>query len=204
MRHNWQRLLVRINALSVRERFLVFACAMVLLGAATEEIFIGPLTKLQAQHARELEKRSAQMEATRERLEKQVMLTRRVRVTELEADIAMAQSQLQAVEREITQLDGAASDVPALRAVLTKALRQSDKVALVRVTTSEGPTAPAAGSTASPAGIEITLAGSYLDLMDYLANLQAALPHARWGALRVNAEVTPAQATLRIVTRPAT
>jgi hypothetical protein len=55
-------------------------------------------------------------------------------------------------------------------------------------------------STGPGGGLDITLAGGYLDLMEYLATLEAALPLARWSALRVSAETAPAQAAVRIVT----
>lgn len=203
MKERWQRLVARINTLTPRERFLVFACIVVVIAAITEEVFIAPLTRLQAEYARELDKRSAAMEAQRARVEKEVMQHRRTRASELESQIALAQDRIADLDRETAQLGGTASDVAALRVVMERAARQNGHVSLVRVSTAEPAAAPQPGTSAAATGIEVTFAGSYLDLTDYLGALQAALPAARWSALHVNAEVAPPQATVRILTKAA-
>jgi MSHA biogenesis protein MshJ len=196
----WQRATELINAMSLRERILLFATIMIALAAITEVFFIAPLNRLQAQRARQIEAQSEATQAQIERIEAGLEQSRRTRARQLTADIAAAQGSIEAVEREIAELSSAANDAAALRAVLARVPRPADKVSLLRVS---AVTAAAAGAQA-PAALDIVVAGSYLDLMDYLARLEAQLPQARWGALRVAAENRPAQATVRLVTpRPA-
>ena len=189
----------RVNAMSLRERFLLFATVMAVLGALTDALFIRPLTRLQAERAAQIDKQSATLDEQRMRLELQLAERRRTRTAELEDEIARAQREIEAAEREIARLSEGASSAEALRTVLTRVLRRTDRVALVRVSTAEGPAAPSVPGTAS-AGLDITLAGGYLDLMEYLAAVEAALPHARWSALRFTAETAPPQVTARVVT----
>lgn len=200
----WQRLIARVNAMTLRERFLLFASVMVVFAALTESLFIAPLNKLQKQRAQQIDQNSEASEAQRTRLEFELQQRRRVRAEELAAEIARVQREIDAVDRDIAALAAGAGDVVALRAVLTRVPRRSDKVALLRVTTTDPVSAPPAGTAASRSGLDITLGGGYLDLMDYLATLEAALPQARWSALRFTAETVPAQASVRIVApRPA-
>lgn len=194
------RLWDRVNAMSLRERFLLFAAVMAVLGALTDVLFVRPLTRLQSQRAEQIERQSAAMDERRVRLERDLARSRSARVAELEREIEAVQGEVAALEDEIARLSAGATDIEALRAVLQRVLRPTDKVALLRVTTAEAAAAPAAGALSPGIGLDITLGGGYLDLMEYLAALEAALPHARWSALRFTAETAPAQATVRIVT----
>lgn len=196
-----KRLWDRVNALSLRERFLLFATLMGVLGALTDALFIRPLTRLQAQRAEQIEKQSATMDAQRSRLELELAERRRGRAAELQAETARVQAEVDAVEREIAAFSAGAGSGEALRAVLTRVLRRTDKVALLRVATAQGTAAPAAAGAASPAvGLDITLGGGYLDLMEYLGAVEAALPQARWSAVRFTAETSPPQVTVRMLT----
>ena len=198
----WTRLAARVNALSVRERFMLFIVLVSLLGAATQLFFIGPLISLQKARVAQIDLGSAATEAQLGRLRLDILARRRVLAGELSTQMAAVQKEIEGVDREIADLSHAASEAVALPAMLKRVLRRSEKVALVRVT-------PAADAAAAPgnamaagqgSGLDITLAGGYLDLMEYLASLEAALPLARWSALRVSAETAPPQAAVRIVT----
>ena len=193
---HWEKLVARVNAMKRRERLLLFATIVILLGAVTNQLFIAPLTRLQAQRAREIDTSSEAMEAQRVKLERSLAGSRRARMAELEGQIAAAQSEIEAADRAIASISASATDEAALSAVLTRSLAGTRKVALLRVSTAEA----AAGAPASGRGVDITLGGDYLDLMEYLAALEAALPQARWSALRLTAETTPVQVSVRIAT----
>jgi MSHA biogenesis protein MshJ len=197
MTANWEKLVARVNAMKRRERLLLFAAIVVLLGAVTNQLFISPLTRLQAQRAREIDSSSEAMEAQRVKLEEALAGSRRARMAELEGQIAAAQSEIEAADRGMASISASATDEAALRAVLTRSLQGTRKVALLRVSTAE---AAAGSAPASGRGVDITLGGDYLDLMEYLAALEAALPQARWSALRLTAETTPVQVSVRIAT----
>jgi MSHA biogenesis protein MshJ len=197
MTANWEKLVARVNAMKRRERLLLFAAIVILLGAVTNQLFISPLTRLPAQRAREIDSSSEAMEAQRVKLEEALAGSRRARMAELEGQIAAAQSEIEAADRGIASISASATDEAALRAVLTRSLQGTRKVALLRVSTAE---AAAGSAPASGRGVDITLGGDYLDLMEYLAALEAALPQARWSALRLTAETTPVQVSVRIAT----
>lgn len=200
MKVQWARFLAFVNGMSLRERLLLFLAVVALLGALTDALFISPLIKLQAQQARELDKRTAVTESQKNRLDLQLAESRRKRVEELSARIAKTHGQVEAVDRQIAALSASAADIAAQRAILTRVLGRTDRVALLRLSSGEG----AAASGVSPHGpgnsLDITLGGAYLDLMEYLTSIETAMPQARWSALRFTAETTPPQVAVRIVT----
>jgi MSHA biogenesis protein MshJ len=198
----WIRAATRVNAMTLRERALLFVSVVAALGAATHLLFIAPLTRLQAQQAAQLDVRSADMEQQIARNQLEILERRRDRARELATGIAGLQGELDELEREIAALSRNASEAVALPAMLRRVLRHTDKVALLRVASAgDAGAAPAAGAAGlSGGGLDITLSGGYLDLMEYVATLEAALPLARWSALRVSAETVPARVSVRMVT----
>lgn len=202
MKAEWTKLAARVNALSMRERFLLFVVLVSLLGAFTYLLFILPLVSLQKARVAQIDSGSAAAEAQLGRMQMDILARRKAHAGELNTRIANLQAEIEAVEREVSDLTAAASEAVALPAMLKRVLRRSDKVALVRVSPAVDAAAAPVNSMAAGQGngLDITLAGSYLDLMEYLASLEAALPLARWSSLRVSAETAPAQAAVRIVT----
>lgn len=198
----WTRLAARVNAFSLRERFLLFVVLVSLLGAATNLFFIAPLVSLQKARVAQIDRGSAASEEQLGRLQLDILARRQVVGAELAAKVASVQAEIDGIDREIAQLAQAGSEAVALPAMLKRVLRRSDKVALLRVSPAADAAAVPGTAMASPqgSGLDITLAGGYLDLMEYLASLEAALPLARWSALRVSAETAPPQAAVRIVT----
>lgn len=201
MMAQWTRLSARVDAMTLRERFLVFVCVLAMLGGLTYLLFVMPLIQLQKQRAAQLDQGSANMQVRMDRLQVGMLEGRRSRAAQLGTDIAGLQGEVAAIEREISGLTGRTSDAAALPAMLRRVLRRTEKVALVRVSAASpdaGTTPPPGVAGMSGSGLDITLAGGYLDLMEYLATLEAALPQARWSSLRLTSETVPAQVAVRI------
>ena len=203
MKAIWMRLAKWVNGLTLRERFLVFTALVGLLGALTYAFFIVPLQEQQKILVAQLDSKSSAMDSQRAAVNLEMLKRGRDRVLELNAGILRVQQDIDETEREIAALSTTNTDAAAISTILNRVLRRSDKVTLVRVVQVGVDTglAPAArGAVGGRGGLDITLSGSYLDLMEYLASLEKALPTARWGALWLRAESSPAQLTLRIVT----
>ena len=199
----WGRLAARINAMTMRERFLLFACVIAVLGGITQAFFISPLIDQQKVLVAEIDKKSSEMDIRRDETNLEIFKRNRDQIFELNANTLKVQSDLASVEREIAALSTNGVDASAISPILKRVLRRSDKVALVRVVqvgTEFSAAVPAGTQAANRSGLDITLAGSYLDLMDYLALLEKELPQARWGTLVLKADTMPVQVTVRIFT----
>ncbi len=203
MRELWTRLAKWVNALTLRERFLVFTALVGLLGALTYAFFISPLLEQQKILVAQIDSKSSAMDSQREAVNLEMLKRGRDRVVELNAGMLRVQENIDETEREIAILSASGADAAAISTMLHRVLRRSDKVTLVRVSqisVDAGTAATNRGPGTGRGGLDITLSGSYLDLMEYLASLEKALPAARWGALWLRAESSPAQLTVRIVT----
>lgn len=199
MKAGWNRVAARVDAMSKRERFLIFICIVGVLGAGANLLYIAPLIKLQKQRTAQIDTSSADAEAQLERMQIGILARRRTRADELARESAKVQGELDIVEREIARMAQSTREAVALPAMLRRVLRRSDKVTLVRVAPAADTAAPGTAATQG-SGLDITLAGGYLDLMEYLATLEAALPLARWSTLRFSAENAPAQVAVRVIT----
>jgi len=204
MMANMKKLAARINALSIRERFLLFAAAIGVLGALTDYFFISPLLAQQKALVAQLDKKSTDMDLIREKVDAEMMGRSVGRSAELKTAAADVQRELESVEREIAELSGNGANATSIPAMLHRVMQRSDKVSIVRVAqlgvSAQGAPSPPTGTQANRGGLEITLAGSYPDLMDYLSSLEKSLPQARWAALNLKADTQPAQITVRLVT----
>ena len=128
-----------------------------------------------------------------------------------------------------TAITSSSGETGELSAVLARVLKRNDRVKLVRLLSAGGeavtPTLPGA-NTGTQAGnavaaqsqspvtaplsfsppialqrnaLDITLSGSYLDIMDYLRALETAMPSLRWGSLKFLTTTVPSQMTIRVV-----
>lgn len=200
MKISWSQAAARVDAMSLRERFLLFLAVVAVLAALTQMLFIAPLTRLQAQRAAQIDLRSADTEQQISRMQVEMLARRRDHASELTAQIASVDAELAAIESELAALAESSGEAVALPALLRRVLKRSDKVSLLRVASAdEGRAAPLPGALPpGGGGLDVTLAGNYLDLMEYLASLEAALPLARWSAVRVSAETAPTRVTARV------
>ncbi len=197
------KLAARINAMSLRERFLIFACMVGVLVATTDFFFMSPLLAQQKILVAKLDTKSAAMDIHRDQINLEMRKRSREHANAINAGTVKIQVETAGVEKEISTLLIGGVDARAVPTVLARVLRRPDKVLLVRVV-QVGAELGAAGTVGvggvNRGGLDITLSGTYLDLMEYLASLEKALPNARWGAFWLRAESVPAQLTVRIVT----
>ncbi len=196
-------LTTRIDAMTLRERFLLFICVIGVLGAITDALFISPLLKQQKALVTLLDKKSSQMDIQREETALEMLRRGRDRAKELNIDLRKVQLDIDAVERDIGKVSASPAGSTSVSASLKQILRRSERVSLVRVV--QAGSEPGAALVASAGArnvLEITLSGSYADLTDYLLALEKALPQARWSTFWLRAESVPLQLTIRIIMPP--
>ena len=197
----WLRIATRVNAMTLRERFLLFACVIAALGAITYLLFISPLTAQQKRLVEQIDNKSAEMDMRIDETNAQISIRRRERMNEVNVAARKLQADIALVEKEIAAMSTTGVDAAAVSTILKRVLQRADRVALVRVlpVVAEPTAANARGASASPSGLDITVAGNYLDLMQYLALLEKEMPQARWGNLLVKADTMPVLLTVRIL-----
>lgn len=203
LRSAWLQLSTRVDALTLRERFLLFACVTAVLGTLTYLLFIAPLGAQQKRLVEQIENRSAEMDRRIDEANAQISVQRRDRMSEINAAAVKAKSEIGVLEQEIADLSTGSVDAAAVSIILKRVLQRADRLALVRVLP-VGNELPSASTTvartasATVTGLDMTVAGNYLDLLQYLALLEKEMPQARWGNLVMKADTMPVQLTVRI------
>lgn len=207
----WERQARRIDALSLRERAILFGCIVIVGVALADSLVMSPLTA----RARVRSEAQAQQAQELKQLREQFVAASR----ENGAPTDALRTQLDAARAERARLDdalrtaGSVNEGEGLARVLQRLLARQPGLVLERlrllddapVTAAPSPaTASAAGApgTAPAAplmagmswqGVELQVQGSYADLQRHVQMIERELPGLRWGELRLSGgdESTP-------------
>lgn len=220
MRQYWMMLAGKIDGMSLRERVLIFAASAFLLVALVQVLFIDPLLaeqkKLSAKVSQQQEKMKevrAQIEALLQARKSDADSPMRQRLRQIRQQLADGDAYLQSRRDRLVEPEKMAD-------LLGQVLSKNGKLQLVSLQTiaatpliekapskSEGAGVAAARVTAEPNkqvfkhGVQITVRGSYLDLMQYLVTLEQLPTKMFWGAARMSVVQHPSvELTLTLYT----
>lgn len=190
----WRRIAERFDALNLRERAMVSAAALVALLALAYTMMIEPQVIQQRRAAGAmLQKRSelraldAQVQALAASRSQDPERARRERLAQLKSELAELEGRIAAEEKRFT----APSQ---MRGVVEGVLARSRGVALVEMNTLAVSTLAAKEAKERLIyrhGLELTVSGSYLDLLAYVRDLEALPTQLYWGALDLDASKYP-------------
>ena len=201
MKEQLKRYMERVDNATLRERVMLFGAAALALAYVLNALLIQPLRDTQrrlgqevAQSEREL--RSVQTELQRLARERQVdpEAQMRKRAADLRAEVTALDARIQQEQRLFTTPQR-------MREVLEEMLERDKRLRLVDLKTL--PVADLAAAQGQLArrvfrhGIELTVAGSYLDLYAYLAALEKIPTQLYWGRVEMSVASYPV-ATLKL------
>jgi MSHA biogenesis protein MshJ len=204
MRAQWQLLLDRMDALSLRER--LFLCLSILVCVLAVADFVW-FTPAQSEH-KQLVQRFASQSTELDRLRNELRLAGAPSDTGRAARDALqnANQRLQELNAGIAALAPHDIKGPPLALVLQQLLRRQPGLTLVSLDTLK----PQAGATEHadraadlPAGVSrqgllLKVAGPYAELVRYVQALETALPGLRWGPMELRADQRSSELSLKI------
>jgi MSHA biogenesis protein MshJ len=220
MKQRLIQLAARVDALTLRERALVFAAAVAVLAFAGYQLVLAPILRAQDVLTEQILQQRNDMMAIDAGIEAKVL------AYQVDPD-APARTRLDAVKQESAQIGDALLAMqhglvpPERMAPLVDAiLRANGRLQLLALRTlpveaisgraanaaAAGPAAAAAPATAptTPAdagksadllyrhGVEVTVRGNYLDMVDYMSALEAMPTRLFWGKAQLDVEEYPA------------
>ena len=215
MRQFWEKISSKVNDLALRERVLIFAAVAFLLVTMVNTLFLDPLLaqqkKLAVQVTQQQEKMKeiqAQIEALLDAKKGDAVSPERARLSLLKKQIAEGDEYLKSSCERLVQPDKMAG---VLEQVLNRngnlqlvSLRTLPVTPLIEQSAEENGLQAAAtppGSQVFKHGVQITVRGTYLDLMQYLAALERLPVQMFWGMAKMNVVKHPvAELTLTIYT----
>ncbi|HYD78404.1 MAG TPA: MSHA biogenesis protein MshJ [Paucimonas sp.] len=223
MKQYWQRLATRIDALTLRERAVVFAMVALILITLINALLLDPLfakTKLLSDEIKEHQAKTFDIQqkihAAVKRQTSDPDAESKLQLQKLEQQAHQMQASLQEVQKGLVSPDK-------MSGLLESILRRHGNLRLVSLKTlppanlmdskettnnnaAEKTAAPAGKETDAPGskdkpaaggsavslvykhGVEIVVQGSYLDMIDYLVELESMPWQLFWGKSVLNAE----------------
>ena len=206
MKKLWQQYAERIDAMTLRERMVIFLAAAAMLVVFVYSLWIDSEFSKSNRLSHELGQRRAEMTALQQEVAKLANARQsdpdrinREQLAALRAELAKVQSGIAAEERKFTAPDR-------MRAVLEQLLVKNQRVKLIALRTvpvvsiaeeraSAGAAAAKPGAKPQAAGrlifrhgVELTVAGAYLDILVYLADLERLPTQLYWSALEMQGE----------------
>jgi len=195
-----QRYVERIDNATLRERALLFAAAALVLVFAVNAVLLKPLRDTQRRLGAELAQRQGELRTVQAELQR-MGRTRdadpdarnRARAAELRAELAAFDAKIAAEQRRFTSPQR-------MRAVLEEMLGRDRRLRLVDLKTlpiTDLSSRGQAGRRVFRHGVELTLAGGYLDLHAYLKALEGLSTQLYWGRADMSVTEYPV-ATLKL------
>lgn len=208
MKQQWQKLALRIDAMQLRERVFVFLTLIVCCAALADTLWVSPAQLAHKQATQQFAAQETELQRLRNELKSLAQPVDANKATR--QDIAAANQQLDAINLEINAVAPLAEGGPAIEQTLVQFLRRQEGLTLLgtgtvqddgasRVAVAAGPAAaPGSGPALSRRGLELTVAGSYADLVRYVRTLETALPTLRWGTLQLKTTKQAPEMTLKV------
>lgn len=202
----WETQSARINALSLRERMFLFLSVIACCLALADVYWMSPAQTAYKQLTQRFEKQSADLQRARDELKifGKPMDGSKV----LRDEVVTVKARLEEVNRNIKEVLPVAAESTPLAQVLVHFLSRYEGLTLVRtsVAAPEGEAAKPAQANATSAastgvtrqGVELTVSGPYPELVRYVQTLEKALPHVRWGSMKLKSEKLPPELTLQL------
>ncbi len=202
MKQIWASQARRIDALSLRERVIMFASIALALAGLADMLVLSPALAERRQLTAQMRQQTQQIEALRSQLaasgpgQKDESPEARLR-----AALARARDEQRALDEQIRRELAGREEMARLPAVLDRLLQRHERLSLVSLASAAPPRPPSAAN--QPAlrwqAVDLSVSGQYADLLLYLAELEQALPGLRWGPLQIATPSMPPVLTLRLM-----
>jgi len=200
MNQHWAKLISKVDAMSLRERAMIFAAAAVALVALINALFLDPLLAEKKKQLNEMQQKQENLKAIHAQVVALSQARNDVEKSPLHHRIEQARQQLADSDVFLQGLRGRLVAPEKMADLLEQVLNQNGRLRLVDLQTS--PVAPLSEKTvvkpggvvvtptiaaAAPDnqvfkhGVQITVRGSYLDLLQYLTDLEQLPTQMFWG-----------------------
>lgn len=192
----------RIDAMTLRERLLIFIAVLVVLVAALNAAFIDPLLTRQAALVKRLDEQQARISALQAQMsaQRQAKSEAAKAAARKAAQLAELRAKLDALGEDLARRKVGLVPPERMNAVVADMVRRNQGIQLVSLKSlpTTEITAGAAGSGLYRHGTEITVSGGYQDLVAYLHDLERMPAKVSWGRLDLDASTYP-RLTLTLV-----
>lgn len=224
MKQYWQRMALKIDALTLRERVIIFAMTALILIVLVNTVLLNPQYAKQQQLSRNIQQDQTKIAAMRAEIQQKAASQtvdpdkeNKARLQQLREQSLQMRSEVQGMQNGFISpdkislmLEDLLRQNAQLRLISLKKLPATklNEAALVKRAAETVAAAPDNNSSEKQAplavyrhGVEIVVQGGYLDLLNYLAQLEAMPWQLFWGGTKLDVQDYPkATMTLTLFT----
>lgn len=216
MKRLWKQYVDRVDAATLRERIMMFGAAVVVVVALLNAALIEPELVKQRRLSREVAQRQTEIKTLQAQLETLARMREggldqtdqrrldeiRKRTAELEAKLVQEQHKFAPPEQIGAMLEEMLARnrrlmLVDMRTLPAATLGGADKPAAAKPAAAAAAPPPAGAALIYRHGVELTVSGSYLDLLAYLKDLEKLPSQMYWGRLELSVAKHP-QVTLKL------
>jgi MSHA biogenesis protein MshJ len=204
MKIDLKKQLARIDALSLRERVMLFVSVAFVMVALADTLVWSPAAAKRKSLTAEQSTAAKELATLRQALADASSTSQPDSPRgQLLARIAQSRAELQAADNQIHGNLGDGKRLASLPDLMDQVLRRHERLTLTHlVTSNDRPTDKPADKSGETAlrwqAVDLGVSGGYLDLVQYLADLERALPELRWGPMEINSKQMPPELTVRL------
>lgn len=205
MKQQWEKLVLRIDAMQLRERVFLFLTIVVCGLALADTLWLTPAQVAYKEATLRFSAQGTELQRLRDELKS---LAQPVDPSKaIRDEIAETNQTLDGINQEIRAIAPLAEGGPAIEQALVEFLRRQTGLTLISTGTTKAGAAPVAGHTTERAGsppvmsrrgLELKVSGSYAELVRYVQTLENALPTLRWGSLQLKVTQQTPELTLQV------
>lgn len=210
MKQQWQQLLDRIDALTLRERAFLLVSILVCFLAVADAVWLSPSQMAFKQASQRFAAQGVDLQRLRDELSAMAQAVDPSKV--VRDDIAAASERLDAINQAISSVAPVTAGNPPIEETLVQLLRQQEGLTLLSTSTikqepsraaanvrpKSGDAAADTPATVLRRGLELRVAGRYADLVRYVQTLETALPALRWGTVQIRVGKETPELTLQV------
>ena len=188
MKRTWQRVAAQIDEMSLRQRALMFAAVSLVVVLAAYVALIDPVLGKQKQLIDRVNRDQSQLSAVRAQLQSLLKDAQGVKQDPEQAPLRALEERIAELEKNLGARKGVLVAPARLPALLRDLLGKNRQLKLESLKV-----LPAAGVSGDlyRQGVELTLKGTYFDLLGYLSDLEKLPSRLLWGGAELQTELYP-------------
>lgn len=198
MKHYWELVRTKIDGLLLRERVMIFAAAAFVLISLTRTMLLDPILVKQKALSAQLQQQQGKMKSLQVQIQTVLQAKKEDEKSPLRTRLAQLQQQSKTQEESLQSRSSRMVEPTEIASMLEQILSKNGKLQLVALETmpvslvvSQATNTKIGQKHVYKHSVKITVRGSYLDLLQYLAALEKAQIQMYWGDLNLTVEKHP-------------
>ena len=196
MRERWEQLVAKVDAMSLRERALIFAAAAFALVALIDALFLNPLLQQQKRLSTQVVQQQEKMKEIQAQLATLLQARQADKADPQRERIRLLREQIAEGEAFLKETQDKLVPPEKMAHLLEQVLVKNGRLQLVALETlpvsnfiesaAEAQVGAAAGRQIYKHGVKITVRGTYADLTQYLQTLEKLPTQMFWGMAKMD------------------